>query len=73
MPSTIAADRLEYVLDEMRDAIEDIEGRAGRLHESPDVLNDVLLSALKKARAILEDAQTIAEENGVPRLSVFGS
>jgi len=73
MASTIAADRLEYVLVELRDAIEEIEGREAQLREAPDVLRETLLAALKKARRILEEAQGVAEENGVPPLSVFGS
>jgi len=73
MGSTIAADRLEYVLVELRDAIEDIEGRESQLREAPDLLHETLLDALKKARRILEQAQEVAEVNGVPPLSVFGS
>jgi prefoldin subunit 5 len=72
MASTIAADRLEYVLVELRDAIDDIEGRQEQLREAPDALRETLLEALRKARRILEEAQDVAEENGVPRLSVFG-
>lgn len=73
MPSTIAADRLEYVLVELRDAIAGIEGFESQLGASPDALNETLLAALKKARTLLEDAQVIAEENGVPRLKAFGA
>ena len=72
MASTIAADRLEYVLVELRDAIDDIEGREEQLREAPDALRDTLLEALRKARRILEEAQDVAEQNGVPRVSVFG-
>jgi hypothetical protein len=73
MPSTIAADRLEYVLVELHDAIAGIESRDGRPGAAPDALTEALLAALKKARGILEEAQDIAEEKGVPRLRVFGS
>ena len=73
MASTIAADRLEYVLVELRDAIEDIEKRETQLREAPDDLRGTLLGALQKARLILEEAQGVAEEHGIPRLSVFGA
>jgi prefoldin subunit 5 len=73
MPSTIVADRLEYVLVELHDAIAGFESRDGQLGAAPDDLNEALLAALKKARDILEEAQEIAEEKGVPRLRVFGS
>jgi hypothetical protein len=73
MPSTIAADRLEYVLVELRDAIAGIEAYEGQLGASPDALKETLLAALKKARALLEGAQEIAEENGVQPLRVFGA
>ncbi len=73
MASTIAADRLEYVLVELRDAIEDIVDREAQLREAPDDLHETLLKALQKARLILEEAQGVAEEHGIPRLSVFGA
>jgi hypothetical protein len=72
MPSTLAADRLEYVIAEMRDAIGDIERRAADWRGSPGDLNEALLQALKTARKLLEDAQDGAEQEGVPRLAVFG-
>jgi prefoldin subunit 5 len=73
MPSTIVADRLEYVLVELHDAIAGIESRYGQLGAAPDALNEALLAALKKARDVLEEAQEIAEKKGVPRLRVFGA
>jgi hypothetical protein len=73
MPSTIAADRLEYVLVELHDAIAGIEIPDGQLGLAPDALNEALLVALKKARDILEEAQGLAEEKGIPRLRAFGA
>jgi hypothetical protein len=72
MPSTIAADRLEYILDEMRIAITHIEEQKISVHDSPEELNEFLLKALKKAHSILADAQIIAEQHGVSRLLIFG-
>jgi tellurite resistance protein len=73
MSSTIAADRLEYVLVEMRTAVEDIERRGAEGREAPNELNEALLDALRKAREILEEAQSVAEANGVPPMLAFGA
>jgi hypothetical protein len=51
MTSTIAADRLEYVLVGMRAAIEDIERRGSETPEAPNELNEALLDALSHRRA----------------------
>jgi hypothetical protein len=68
MRSTDAADRLELALEEIRDAIHDIEILPPPVEAPSDALNAVLRDALKKALQILQSAQQIAEQEGVPRL-----
>lgn len=70
MRTTLAADRLEFALDEIRDAIRDIEGAGLDVEDSPDNLTAVMLSALKEAARALNSAQEIAEQRGVPRLEL---
>ncbi len=71
MTSTLAADRLEYVLAELQEAISNVEGAGSQGAADHEKLNDHLLEALKKAHAILEQAQGVAEAQGVRKLAIF--
>lgn len=74
MPSsTLAADRLEFVLSEMRDAIREIENVNPGSNTGQEDLNAVLLAVLKQASGLLAEAQDLAEENGIPKLAVFAA
>ena len=73
MPSTLAADRLEFVLAELQDAIVNIESAEAQASDARDELNNRLLDALRKAQGILEEAQGVAEQHGVRKLSIFSA
>ncbi len=71
MTATLAADRLEYVLAELQEAIANIEGAKPEGAADHEKLNAHLLEALKKAHAILDQAQGVAEQQGVRKLGIF--